>query len=132
VEATQLRQGQLAMRDFIRALGRSKEYRRQFYGRFSNSRVVELAFRHFLGRGISSREEFTRYFDIVSAKGLNGLVDALVNSMEYARVFGEETVPYLRDLGEEAQESEAEHCVCVGRAVQFACAFLGGWCARRA
>ena len=105
VEATQLRQGQISMREFIRSLGRSKEYRRQFYGRFVNSRVVELAFRHFLGRGISSREEFTRYFDIVSAKGLNGLVDALVNSMEYARVFGEETVPYLRDLGEEAQES---------------------------
>ena len=105
VEATQVRQGDISMREFIRALGRSKEYRRQFYGRFVNSRVVELAFRHFLGRGISSREEFTHYFDIVSAKGLNGLVDALVDSMEYARVFGEETVPYLRDLGEEAQES---------------------------
>jgi phycobilisome core-membrane linker protein len=105
VEATQVRQGQLSMREFIRALGRSKEYRRQFYGRFVNSRVVELAFRHFLGRGISSREEFTQYFDIVSARGLAGLVDALVDSMEYARVFGEETVPYLRDLGEEAQES---------------------------
>ena len=105
VEATQVRQGQISMREFIRALGRSKEYRRQFYGRFSNSRVVELAFRHFLGRGISSREEFTYYFDIVSSQGLNGLVDCLVNSMEYARVFGEETVPYLRDLGEEAQES---------------------------
>lgn len=105
VEATQVRQGDISMREFIRALGRSKEYRRQFYGRFVNSRVVELAFRHFLGRGISSREEFTHYFDIVSAKGLAGLVDALVDSMEYARVFGEETVPYLRDLGEEAQES---------------------------
>jgi phycobilisome core-membrane linker protein len=105
VEATQVRQGQLSMREFIRALGRSNEYRRQFYGRFVNSRVVELAFRHFLGRGISSREEFTQYFDIVSAKGLAGLVDALVDSSEYARVFGEETVPYLRDLGEEAQES---------------------------
>ncbi|MEB3185727.1 MAG: phycobilisome rod-core linker polypeptide [Cyanobacteriota bacterium] len=105
VEATQVRQGQISMREFIRALGRSKEYRRQFYGRFSNSRVVELAFRHFLGRGISSREEFTTYFDIVSAQGLGGLVDSLVNSLEYARVFGEETVPYLRDLGEEAQES---------------------------
>ncbi|MFM7674899.1 MAG: phycobilisome rod-core linker polypeptide, partial [Synechococcus sp.] len=105
VEATQVRQGQLSMREFIRALGRSKEYQKQFYGRFSNSRAVELAFRHFLGRGISSREEFTRYFDIVSAQGLPGLVDSLVNSMEYARVFGEETVPYLRDLGEEAQES---------------------------
>ena len=105
VETTQVRQGQISMREYVRALGQSKEYRRQFYGRFSNSRVVELAFRHFLGRGISSREEFTTYFDIVSAQGLKGLVDALVNSMEYARVFGEETVPYLRDLGEEAQES---------------------------
>ncbi len=105
VEATQVRQGDISMREFIRALGHSKEYQQQFYGRFVNSRVVELAFRHFLGRGISSREEFTRYFDIVSAQGLKGLVDALVNSMEYAQVFGEETVPYLRDLGEEAQES---------------------------
>jgi phycobilisome core-membrane linker protein len=105
VEATQFRQGQLSTREFIRALGRSKEYRRQFYGRFSNSRVVELAFRHFLGRGISSIEEFRRYFAIVSEQGLPGLVDSIVNGMEYARVFGEETVPYLRDLGEEAQES---------------------------
>ncbi|MFZ0407772.1 MAG: phycobilisome rod-core linker polypeptide [Cyanobium sp.] len=105
VEATQVRQGQLSMREFIRALGRSKEYQRQFYGRFSNSRVVELAFRHFLGRGVSSIEEFRKYFAIVSSKGLGGLVDALVNGLEYARVFGEETVPYLRDLGEEAQES---------------------------
>ncbi|MFN5221206.1 MAG: phycobilisome rod-core linker polypeptide [Cyanobacteriota bacterium] len=105
VEATQVRQGQISMREFVRALGRSKEYRQQFYGRFSNSRVVELAFRHFLGRGVSSIEEFRKYFSIVTEKGLNGLVDALVNSMEYARVFGEETVPYLRDLGEEAQES---------------------------
>ena len=105
VEATQVRQGQISMREFIRALGRSRAYQKQFYGRFSNSRAVELAFRHFLGRGISSREEFTAAFDIVSAQGLNGLVDYLVNSMEYARVFGEETVPYLRDLGEEAQES---------------------------
>ena len=105
VEATQVSQGQISMREFIRALGRSREYQKQFYGRFSNSRAVELAFRHFLGRGISSREEFTTYFDIVSAQGLPGLVDCLVNSMEYARVFGEETVPYLRDLGEEAQES---------------------------
>jgi phycobilisome core-membrane linker protein len=105
VEATQARQGQISMREFIRALGRSKEYRRQFFSRFCDSRVVELAFRHFLGRGVSSIEEFRRYFAIVSQQGLAGLVDSLVNGMEYARVFGEETVPYLRDLGEEAQES---------------------------
>ena len=105
VEATQTAQGQLPMREFIRCLGRSKEYRQQFYGRFSNSRVVELAFRHFLGRGVSSIEEFRRYFAIVSDQGLAGLVDSLINTLEYGQVFGEETVPFLRDLGEEAQES---------------------------
>ena len=104
-EASQLVQGKISMREFIRALGRSKEYRTQFYGRFVNSRVVELAYRHFLGRGISSLEEFRKAFSIVSEQGLNGLVDVLVNSSEYAQTFGEETVPYLRDLGEEAQES---------------------------
>lgn len=79
-------------------------YRKQFYERFINSRVIELAFRHFLGRGPSSREEVQKYFSIVSDGGLPALVDALVNSQEYADYFGEETVPYLRGLGQEAQE----------------------------
>ena len=105
VEASQVAQGQISMREFVRALGRSKEYRQQFHDRFVNSRVVELAYRHFLGRGISSIEEFRKSFAIVSAQGLKGLVDVLVNSAEYAQNFGEEMVPYLRDLGEEAQES---------------------------
>jgi len=105
VEATQVAQGKITMREFVRALCRSKEYQKQFYGRFVNSRVVELAYRHILGRGISSIEEFRKSFASVSNQGLSGLIDSLVNSMEYARVFGEETVPYLRDLGEEAQES---------------------------
>ena len=105
VEASQLVQGKLPMREFIRALGKSKEYRTQFYEPFVNSRVVELAYRHFLGRGISSLEEFRKAFSIVSNQGLSGLVDVLINGAEYAQTFGEETVPYLRDLGEEAQES---------------------------
>ena len=104
-EASQLVQGKISMREFIRALGRCKEYRQQFHDRFVNSRVVELAYRHFLGRGISSLEEFKTSFAILSDQGLNGLIDVLVNSSEYAQTFGEETVPFLRDLGEEAQES---------------------------
>jgi phycobilisome core-membrane linker protein len=44
------------------------------------------------------------YFAIVSEGGLAALVDALVDSKEYADYFGEETVPYLRGLGQEAQE----------------------------
>ena len=105
VEATQVAQGKITMREFIRALGHSKEYRRQFFDPYVNSKVVELAYRHFLGRGISSLEEFRQAFAIISDQGLNGLVDILVNGKEYAQIFGEYTVPYLRDIGEEAQES---------------------------
>lgn len=101
---SQVKNGQLSVKEFIRALGKSTIYQKQFYDSFVNSRAVELAFRHFLGRGPSSLEEFQKYFAIISQNGLAGLVDTLINSEEYADYFGEETVPYIRSLGEEPQE----------------------------
>nr|YP_010336015.1 phycytochrome bilisome core-membrane linker protein [Tsunamia transpacifica]QUE27905.1 ApcE [Tsunamia transpacifica]UNJ14421.1 phycytochrome bilisome core-membrane linker protein [Tsunamia transpacifica] len=101
---SQVKNGQLSVKEFIRALGKSRIYQKQFYDSFVNSRALELAFRHFLGRGPSSLEEFQKYFAIISQNGLAGLVDALINSDEYADYFGEETVPYLRSIGEEPQE----------------------------
>ena len=101
---SQVKNGQLSVKEFIRAIGKSQIYRQQFFEPFVNSRVVELAFRHFLGRGPSSLEEFQKFFSVVSQRGLAGLVDALINSNEYADYFGEETVPYLRALGVEPQE----------------------------
>jgi phycobilisome core-membrane linker protein len=95
---------EISMKEFIRRLGKSPLYRKQFYEPYINSRALELAFRHFLGRGPSSREEVQTYFSIVSNGGLPALVDALVDSREYSDYFGEETVPYIRGLGEEAQE----------------------------
>lgn len=103
---SQVKTGQLSVKEFIRSLGKSYIYKQQFSEPFVNSRVVELAFKHFLGRGLSSLEEFKKYFAVLSNRGLDGLVDILVNSEEYADYFGEETVPYLRVLGEEAQESK--------------------------
>nr|YP_009393109.1 phycobilisome linker polypeptide [Bostrychia moritziana]ARW61671.1 phycobilisome linker polypeptide [Bostrychia moritziana] len=102
---SQVKTGQLSVKEFIRCLGKSSVYKKQFYEPFVNSRVVELAFKHFLGRGLSSLDEFKRSFSILSNRGLEGLVDSLLNSSEYVDYFGEETVPYLRKLGEEAQES---------------------------
>ena len=95
---------EISMKEFIRRLGKSPLYRKQFYEPYINSRALELAFRHFLGRGPSSREEVQTYFSIVSNGGLPALIDALVDSQEYSDYFGEETVPYIRGLGEEAQE----------------------------
>nr|YP_009392065.1 phycobilisome linker polypeptide [Periphykon beckeri]ARW60413.1 phycobilisome linker polypeptide [Periphykon beckeri] len=102
---SQVKVGKLSIKEFIRCLGKSYIYKQQFNQPFVNSRVVELSCRHFLGRGLSSIEEFQKYFAILSDNGINCLVDNLINSQEYADYFGEETVPYLRNLGEEAQES---------------------------
>jgi phycobilisome core-membrane linker protein len=101
---SQVRNGDISMKEFVRRLAKSPLYRKQFFEPFINSRALELAFRHILGRGPSSREEVQKYFAIVSSGGLPALVDALVDSQEYADYFGEETVPYLRGLGVEAQE----------------------------
>ena len=101
---SQVKNGDISMKEFVRRVGKSPLYRKQFYQPFINSRVIELAFRHFLGRGPSSREELQEYFSIISNGGLPALVDALVDSREYSDYFGEETVPYLRGLGQEAQE----------------------------
>ncbi|CCP38162.1 phycobilisome core-membrane linker polypeptide (Lcm) (plastid) [Chondrus crispus] len=102
---SQVKNGQLSVKEFIRLLGKSSIYRKQFFEPFVNSRALELAFKHFLGRGPSSLEEFQRYFSVISSRGLAGLVDSLINSTEYSDYFAEETVPYARSLGEEPQES---------------------------
>jgi phycobilisome core-membrane linker protein len=101
---SKVKNGDISMKEFVRRLAKSPLYRKNFYEPYINSRALELAFRHILGRGPSSREEVQKYFAIVSEGGLNALVDALVDSQEYADYFGEETVPYLRGLGQEAQE----------------------------
>ncbi|MBD1906061.1 phycobilisome rod-core linker polypeptide [Funiculus sociatus GB2-A5] len=101
---SKVKNGDISMKEFIRRLGKSPLYRKNFFEPYINSRALELAFRHILGRGPSSREEVQEYFSIVSQKGLPGLIDALVDSKEYSDYFGEETVPYIRGLGQEAQE----------------------------
>jgi phycobilisome core-membrane linker protein len=95
---------EISVKEFVRRMCKSPLYRKQFVEPFINSRALELAFRHILGRGPSSREEVQSYFSVLSAGGWNKLVDALVDSKEYSDYFGEETVPYIRGLGQEAQE----------------------------
>ena len=101
---SKLKGGQISMKEFVRRLGKSRLYRTLFYEPLTISRVIELAMRHFLGRGLSSLAEFQEYFAVITKGGLPKLIDALIDSQEYSDYFGEETVPYLRGLGQEAQE----------------------------
>ncbi len=105
VPESKVKNGEFSVREFIRNLGKSELYRKQFFEPFIDSRALELAFKHFLGRAPESRAEVQNYFSIVASGGLYALVDALIDSDEYQRVFGEDMVPYIRDLGQEAQPS---------------------------
>ena len=103
-QVSQVKSGLWSMKEFVRQLGKSRLYRQLYYEPYTISRSIELACRHVLGRGLSCMEEFQTYFEVVSDHGFPALVDTLIDSQEYADYFGEETVPYLRGLGLEAQE----------------------------
>jgi phycocyanin-associated rod linker protein len=45
-----LQQGQITVRDFVRALGLSETYRQKFFYPNSQVRLIELNYKHFLGR----------------------------------------------------------------------------------
>lgn len=93
---SQLRFGQITVRDFIRGLLLSETYTRTFYGFNSNYRFVEQCVQRVLGRDIYDEREKLAWGVIVATKGIQGFVDQLLDSSEYLDNFGYDTVPYQR------------------------------------
>ena len=93
---SQLRNGQLTVRDFIRGLLLSKTFRNSFYEKNSNYRFVEQCVQRVLGRDVYSEREKIAWSIVVATKGIQGFVDQLLNSDEYLENFGYDTVPYQR------------------------------------
>ncbi|WP_088241678.1 phycobilisome rod-core linker polypeptide [Calothrix rhizosoleniae] len=93
---SQLRYGQITVRDFIRGLLLSDTYKRSFYNLNNNYRFVEQCVQRILGRDIYSEREKLAWGVIVATKGIEGFVDELLDSEEYLDNFGYDTVPYQR------------------------------------
>lgn len=93
---SQLRNGQITVRDFIRGLLLSKTFIDSFYNKNSNYRFVEHVVEKVLGRRVYSEREKIAWSAIVMSKGVKGFVDEVLNSNEYIESFGENTVPYQR------------------------------------
>ena len=93
---SQLRNGQITVRDFIRGLLLSKTFRNSFYEKNSNYRFVEHCVQRVLGRDVYGEQEKLAWSIIVATKGIQGFVDELLNSDEYLEAFGYDTVPYQR------------------------------------
>ncbi|HAC65553.1 MAG TPA: phycobilisome rod-core linker polypeptide CpcG [Cyanothece sp. UBA12306] len=93
---SQLRSGQITVRDFIRELLLSEPFVTRNYQPNNNYRLVEMCVQRVLGRKVYSEREKMAWSIVVATKGLRGFVNDLLNSEEYFNNFGDDTVPYQR------------------------------------
>ena len=94
---SQLRNGQITVRDFVRGLCLSDTFRRGFYRLNSNYKVVRHLVEKLLGRKTHGRSEEIAWSIVVATKGVEGMVDALLDSEEYLEAFGYDMVPFHRN-----------------------------------
>ena len=93
---SQLRAGQITIRDFVRGLLLSGKFRSDFYRCNSNYRIVEQLIGRVLGRPVNGEREKIAYSILITQQGLPALVDILLDSEEYLQAFGYDTVPFQR------------------------------------
>ncbi|MDB9495466.1 phycobilisome linker polypeptide [Spirulina major CS-329] len=90
-----LRQGNISVRDFVRALAKSDLYKDKFFHANNNQRFVELNFKHLLGRAPLDQEELAYHTNLCEDDGYDAEIDSYFESEEYARKFGDSVVPYF-------------------------------------
>lgn len=91
-----LRQGNLSVRDFIRALAQSELYRRKFFQSTPQVRFIELNYKHLLGRAPADEAEITYHVNLYVEKGYEAEINSYIDSLEYQENFGESIVPHYR------------------------------------
>ncbi len=89
------RDGYLSVRELVRTIARSGLYRAKFFENCNAYRFIELNHKHLLGRAPHNREEMLHHFTILQEQGVDAEIDSYIDSAEYQRRFGENTVPYL-------------------------------------
>ncbi|KKD39072.1 MAG: phycobilisome linker polypeptide [Limnoraphis robusta] len=96
VPESQFKRGQLSVREFVRAIGKSDLYRSRFFETSPRYRFIELNFKHFLGRTPNGLEEMRIHSTILDTQGFEAEIDSYLDSNEYQNAYGESFVPYYR------------------------------------
>lgn len=96
-----LRNGDMTVREFVRAVAQSDLYRSLFFENASPYRFVELNFKHLLGRAPQDQAELADHVQRYNREGYTAEIDSYIDSQEYLDSFGERVVPFLR--GSETQ-----------------------------
>ncbi|CAN1213440.1 phycobilisome rod-core linker polypeptide [Tumidithrix helvetica PCC 7403] len=91
-----LHRGLISVQDFVRAIAQSELYRQKFFYTNSQTRFIELNYKHLLGRAPYDQSEIAYHVDLYISHGYEAEIDSYINSLEYQKSFGESIVPYYR------------------------------------
>jgi 5-carboxymethyl-2-hydroxymuconate isomerase len=105
VAESQLKEGKITVRGFIRTLVKSEVYKTRLFSKSSQSRFVELNFKLLLGRAPYDQQEISEHVARYSTEGYDAEMDSYLDSEEYLSVFGEDIVPYNRGFKTQTGQS---------------------------
>ena len=88
--------GSITVREFVRGVAKSNLYKEKFLYNSFQTRVIELNFKHLLGRAPYDEAEVIYHLDLYQQKGFEADIDSYLNSEEYELSFGDNVVPFYR------------------------------------
>ncbi len=94
---SQLRSGKITVKEFVRQLAKSSQYKALFWENYSNLQTIEYNFQHLLGRAPKDYSEISEHIRILAEDGFSAEIDSYLDSQEYKQNFGNNIVPYCKD-----------------------------------
>lgn len=91
-----LRDRNITVREFVRAVAKSELYKTKFFYSSFQTRLIELNYKHLLGRAPYEESEVIYHLDLYETQGYEADIDSYIDSEEYQTHFGDNVVPYYR------------------------------------
>jgi phycoerythrin-associated linker protein len=95
---SQLCDRSISVREFVRGVAKSANYRARFFESAAPYRFVELNFKHLLGRAPADQAEISEHIQRCINEGYDAEIDSYIDSAEYQSAFGDNSVPYYRGI----------------------------------
>jgi phycocyanin-associated rod linker protein len=99
--------GQITVREFVRGLAKSELYKNKFLYPHFQTRVIELNFKHLLGRAPYDEAEVVEHLDRYQNEGYDADIDSYLDSEEYESSFGDSIVPCYRGFATQTGQKTA-------------------------
>ncbi len=97
----------ITVQEFVRQVAKSELYKSKFFHNNFQTRVIELNYKHLLGRAPYDESEVVYHLDLYQNEGYEADIDSYIDSPEYQESFGENIVPYYRGFNTQRNQKTA-------------------------